>query len=131
MVILRGLVFEFMVIEQLLQHQSIQPLLILNCSVHEVGSLKIHGNYCGSNWTAGKSQPSNAPNVDWSVLPIDALDAACRIHDISCSKSGCTATSDRKLSAQAYFISLINPKLAPIAQLVSAGMLASSFRRSK
>jgi len=40
--------------------------------------VRIHGNWCGPNWTAGKALPANDPRVDWSVMPTDALDAACK-----------------------------------------------------
>ena len=93
--------------------------------------VKIHGNYCGPNWTGGKPYASNDPRVDWSVKPIDALDRACRIHDLGCSKGGCSAADDRRLARKAAFISIIDPRLAPIARAVSIAMLTASLTRGK
>jgi hypothetical protein len=91
--------------------------------------VKIHGNYCGPNWTGGKPYASNDSRVDWSVKPIDVLDRACRVHDLACSKTGCSASDDRRLARTATFISIINPRLAPIARAVAIGMMAASLTR--
>ncbi len=40
-------------------------------------SFKLHGNYCGPGWSAGKWQQS----VKSSVPPVDAFDASCMLHD--------------------------------------------------
>jgi len=90
--------------------------------------VKIHGNYCGPNWTGGKSLASNHPDVDWSVIPVDSLDRACRAHDLSC-RDGCSAADDRRLARKATFISIINPRLAPIARAVAIGMMTASLTR--
>jgi len=91
--------------------------------------VRIHGNYCGPNWTGGKPLASNDPRVDWSVKPVDSLDRACMNHDRSCSKGGCTAADDRRLARKATFISIINPRLAPIARAVAIGMMTASLTR--
>jgi len=53
------------------------------------GGLKIHGLYCGPNWTSGKVLAAkDAVDSDWSVQPIDDLDAACKTHDFQCGKVG-------------------------------------------
>jgi len=93
--------------------------------------VRIHGNYCGPNWTGGKSLASNDPQVDWTVKPIDQLDNACRIHDISCSQGGCTAADDRRLARKATMIGIFNPRLAPIARAIAVGMWTTSLTRRK
>lgn len=40
-------------------------------------SFKLHGNYCGPGWSAGKYQPS----VVSSIKPIDRFDNTCKMHD--------------------------------------------------
>ena len=93
--------------------------------------VKIHGNYCGPNWTGGQPLAANDPNADYTVKPIDALDRACRNHDLSCAKGGCSAADDRRLARKAAFISIIDPRLALIARAVSIGMLTASLTRGK
>jgi len=91
--------------------------------------VKIHGNYCGPNWTGGKPLAANDPKVDWSVKAIDQLDQACKNHDLSC-RNGCSSADDRRLARKATFISIINPRLAPIARAVAIGMWTASLTRS-
>jgi len=91
--------------------------------------VRIHGNYCGPNWTGGKPLAANDPKVDWTVKAIDGLDRACRNHDLSCAKGGCSAADDRRLARKATFISIVNPKLAPIARAVALGMWTASLTR--
>jgi len=92
--------------------------------------VRIHGNYCGPNWTGGKPYAANDSRVDWSVKPIDALDRACRVHDLACSKDGCSAADDRRLAGKATMIAIINPRLAPIARAIALGMWTASLTRS-
>lgn len=40
----------------------------------------IYGNYCGPGWTGGERVDANAPG-DFSVPPVDAIDALCKVHD--------------------------------------------------
>jgi len=103
-----------------------------SCSLLEWGEnpmVKIHGNYCGPNWTGGKALPANDPRVDWSVMPTDSLDRACMNHDLSCSKGGCTAADDRRLARKATMIGIFNPRLAPIARAVAIAMWTASLSR--
>jgi hypothetical protein len=45
--------------------------------------MRAHGNWCGPNWTAGKHKPtSELTDEDRNVPAIDALDEACKAHDI-------------------------------------------------
>lgn len=92
--------------------------------------VKIHGNYCGPNWTGGKPLPSSSKKVDWTVKPIDVLDTACRNHDLACSKGGCSAADDRRLARKATMIGIFNPRLAPIARAIAVGMWTASLTRS-
>jgi len=91
--------------------------------------VKIHGNYCGPNWTGGKPLASNDPGVDWSVKPIDVLDRACRVHDLACSNNGCSAADDRRLARKATMIGIFNPSLAPMARAIALAMWTASLTR--
>jgi len=91
--------------------------------------VRIHGNYCGPNWTGGKPYAANDSRVDWSVKPIDSLDRACMEHDRSCI-DGCNAADDRRLARKATMIAIFNPRLAPIARAISLGMWTASLTRS-
>jgi len=93
--------------------------------------VKIHGNWCGPNWTGGKPLAANDPNVDWSGKAIDRLDKACKNHDRSCSNNGCSAADDRRLARKATFIGLINPLITPIANAVALAMWTASLTRRK
>lgn len=45
--------------------------------------VRYHGNWCGPNWTAGQRKPASALTDDDRRVPaIDALDAACKEHDV-------------------------------------------------
>jgi len=92
--------------------------------------VRIHGNYCGPNWTGGKPYAANDSRVDWSVKPMDQLDTACRIHDIACSKGGCTSADDRRLARKATMIGIFNPRLAPVARAIALAMWTASLTRS-
>ena len=100
--------------------------------------VKIHGQWCGPNWTQGKSQPANAPGVNFNALCDDALDCACRSHDKDCSNSlGCSAKADRKLVAAAlrYANNPINKLFRPVitakASAVAVGITAASLTRKR
>ena len=100
--------------------------------------VRIHGSWCGPNWTQGKSQPANASGVDFSAPCKDALDCACRSHDRDCSNSlGCSAKADRKLVAAAlrYANNPINRIFRPLitkkAEAVAVGISAASLTRKR
>lgn len=45
--------------------------------------VRYHGNWCGPNWTAGQYKPTEElTEEDRDVPAIDALDEACRNHDV-------------------------------------------------
>jgi len=100
--------------------------------------VRIHGQWCGPNWTQGKSQPANALGVDFSTPCEDALDCACRSHDRDCSNSlGCSAKADRKLvvAALKYAANPINrlfrPETVLKAEAVAVGISAASVTRRR
>ena len=65
--------------------------------------VKIHGRYCGPDWTAGRAISAEdylRDNPDTAKWPsgIDPLDNACKLHDISCARNGqCTRAGDTAL----------------------------------
>ena len=59
--------------------------------------VKIHGNWCGPNWTGGQRVASTDYKGSWDYPAIDALDKACRAHDLSCSKGSCSRKADTAL----------------------------------
>lgn len=93
---------------------------------------KIHGHYCGSNWTRGKNHPeSKMFQLDF-VKPIDSLDRACMLHDESIASNGTSRSSDLLLAKRATKIGLLNPRLRTKAIAVATAMrLASEFRKNQ
>lgn len=73
--------------------------------------IKIHGNYCGPTWTAGKPiAAADTPDSEWDrVAAIDDLDQACKVHDWDCKQDNtrfgdCSQAADQKLINEAYRI---------------------------
>jgi len=94
--------------------------------------VKIHGNYCGPNWTSGKSIPANDSKVDWKVPAIDKLDKACKEHDRDCSnKLGCSKAADMRLVRKAQWIALTNRRLRSVAQSIALAISMASITRSR
>ena len=96
--------------------------------------VKIHGNWCGPNWTAGQRKPAkNLKLQDRSVKCIDKLDCACKVHDIDVyERGGRTEGSDVRLSNVAIRIAydFKQPRaLRRKALLVAYGMLLGSSSR--
>lgn len=90
--------------------------------------VRIHGNWCGPNWTAGQVKPAKDLQLqDRSVKCRDKLDCACKVHDIDVFEfGGRTRGSDTRLAKAALKISLDprNPRsLRKIARFVGIGML--------
>lgn len=99
---------------------------------------KIHGQWCGPNWTQGKNQSAGAPGVNFNAPCNDALDCACRAHDKDCSHAdGCSSKADRKLvlAALKYAANPINQLLRPgtvlKAQAVAIGITGASTIRKR
>jgi len=96
--------------------------------------VKIHGNWCGPNWTGGKPYAASDPRVDWSVKGIDKLDRACKKHDRDCSHpDGCSSKADRALIKTAYWVSLtsLNPVTRKKAQAITTAITAASLTRRR
>ncbi len=95
--------------------------------------VRIHGNYCGANWTHGMAIPASRYFEFPEVTPIDALDRACQDHDKDCSNGGCSSKGDRKLAQRALGVALRtrNPLLARKAQAIAIAMTAASLTRSR
>jgi hypothetical protein len=52
--------------------------------------MKVHGNYCGPNWSNGRHQPS----VVGDMSPADEFDETCRIHDAQYALDGDLVAAD-------------------------------------
>jgi len=93
---------------------------------------KIHGYYCGSNWTRGKNHPeAKMFQLDF-IKPIDDLDYACMLHDESIAQNGTSRSSDLLLAKRATKIALTNPRLRGMALSVAAAMrVAAEFRKNQ
>lgn len=99
--------------------------------------VRIHGNWCGPNWTAGKKIPAEALKAKDRRFPCDdKLDCACRRHDISIKDNGTSRASDQALQDAAQKILdnpvnlVINPLMYLNARTVRDGMaIAKNFRR--
>ena len=63
--------------------------------------MKIHGNWCGPNWTGGQKVSAEDYKGSWDYPAISPLDEACRQHDKRCSKGFCSKSADSELIAAA------------------------------
>ena len=71
--------------------------------IEAVSLVKIHGRWCGPNWTGGRKLSAAQyakRGYDWNSSCSDPLDCACRDHDFSC-KTGCTKAADTRLIRRA------------------------------
>jgi hypothetical protein len=93
--------------------------------------MKVWGNYCGPNWTAGQPRPAKDIDLLPYVAPTDALDQACMAHDRACSKGGCTRKADRSLRDTALLVALTNPSLREPAIIIAAAMSVAEKTRSE
>jgi len=97
--------------------------------------VKIHGNWCGPNWTGGQKVSSSKYRGSWSAKAIDKLDRACRAHDKACSIDGCCSADDAKLVRTALKVALnpinilFRPSLVIKAQAIATGISAASRTR--
>jgi len=98
--------------------------------------VKIHGNWCGPNWTGGKNVSASKYRGSWNARAVDKLDRACRTHDKGCSKGGCCAADDAKLVRAAMKVALnpinmlFRPALVIKAQAIATGISIASGTRS-
>jgi len=102
-----------------------------------ISIVKIHGNWCGPNWTDGRRIDALAykqAGGDFKGSCVDKLDCACRAHDKDCANTkGCSAKADRKLARTALWVSLTtrNALLSNKAKLIASGIAATSLTRSR
>lgn len=61
--------------------------------------VKIHGNWCGPNWTGGKRVPADEYTGPWDGPVKSPLDKCCRTHDHGCSSGQCSKADDSRLIA--------------------------------
>ena len=62
--------------------------------------VKIHGNWCGPNWTGGRRLSARQYDVaghDWNSIAISPLDEACRDHDYAGRSGTMPAAADTRL----------------------------------
>ena len=96
--------------------------------------VRIHGNWCGPDWTAGQRKPAKDLTLqDRDVKWTDKLDCACKVHDIDVyERGGRTRGSDTRLSNVAIRIAYDfrnSRALRRKALLVAYGMLLGRSSR--
>lgn len=98
-----------------------------------VSIVKIHGKYCGPNWTHGRAVPAADYDLYPEVRPIDRLDRACQAHDKDCSQGGCSRKGDAALRDVALVVSITSPSASvrATAALIAAAMAAAGPTRSR
>jgi hypothetical protein len=94
---------------------------------------KIHGRYCGPNWTHGRNIPASQYALYPEVDPIDSLDKACQQHDKDCSMGGCSKKGDIRLRNRALAVAAVtsDPALRATALLIAGGMMFTAPRRTR
>ena len=103
--------------------------------------VRIHGNWCGPGWTAGRrigALDYKTQGGQFDEPCTDKLDCACRDHDRDCAHPlGCSRKGDAKLIKTALAVSLdprnrlFRPELADKAALVAAGISAARLGRKR
>jgi len=93
--------------------------------------VKIHGNWCGPNWTGGRKLSAEdyaKRGYSWDASCTDALDCACRAHDRACSNpKGCSKKADTALIEATKKI-----QLNEVTRLLNLGIIANPLAsRSK
>jgi RHS repeat-associated protein len=83
-------------------------------AIDPLGLVKLHGSWCGPDWTGGYRKSYNELDVverQVALPPIDALDQCCQVHDVTYSscrerfpcdakeRSQCFLNADRSLSS--------------------------------
>ena len=96
--------------------------------------MKIHGKWCGPNWTGGRKLSAEEyakRGYSWDAPCSDALDCACRAHDKACSHpKGCSKKADTALIRAARRLEL--PFVEYQKQsLLSVNLLGSKNSREK
>ena len=95
--------------------------------------MKIHGNYCGANWTHGINVPAKDYFLYPEVTPIDKLDAACQDRDKDCSQGGCSRRGDTALrnASLAVAVTSFDAQLRAIATSIAIAMHIVKDTRSR
>jgi len=103
--------------------------------------VRIYGNWCGPNWTAGRNIDAltyKQEGGQFNEPCIDKLDCACRNHDRACAHpDGCSRKGDTELIKTALAISLdprnriFRPAYANTAGLIAAGITAARTGRKR
>lgn len=103
--------------------------------------VQIHGNWCGPNWTAGRTIDAltyKQQGGQFNEPCIDKLDCACRNHDRDCADPrGCSKKGDTELIKAALKVAadprnrFFRPDLANKAALVAAGITAARTGRKR
>ena len=65
-----------------------------------IAMVKIHGNWCGPNWTGGRrlsAQEYDERDLDWNGPVISPLDAGCRLHDFEGRSGKMPKAADTRL----------------------------------
>lgn len=107
------------------------PSLYPNNEVFSI--VKIHGRYCGPNWTHGRAVPASDYYKYPEVQPIDALDAGCQAHDKDCANGGCSKRGDLALADVAIVVAATtsDPTLRTKALAIAGAMAATAPTRSR
>ena len=93
---------------------------------------RIHGNWCGPNWTARQVKPaSEITRADMKVKCLDKLDCGCKQHDISIGTKGHSFATDEKLRriAERESLRVWRPVYAMKARIVAEAMAKSRWFR--
>jgi len=92
--------------------------------------MKIHGRWCGPNWTDGKNQSAAAYKAKGGRFKgrvKDPVDRFCRTHDKGCARTGaCCRTDDLRLIASLtkFQMNPLNAFRYPSAYLKSSAIKA-------
>ena len=92
--------------------------------------VKIHGNWCGPNWTGGQKVAAEDYTGPWDGPAISKLDEACRSHDKSCSSGKCSRAADTRL-IRAAEKRILPQSIALMMQVQLLNPLMSSSKRKK
>ena len=98
------------------------------------GEFKVHGNWCGEDWTGGKEGPY-VRGGEYSS-PIDGLDMACKVHDMCYNKCRTSETTRCDMAAQSECFKQCDNELAAgagkfggaTANIIQATMLRPGTR---
>ena len=70
--------------------------------VDPLGLAKIHGNWCGPDWTGGREEEYSSKNMSLYKYPIDKLDGACKRHDICYARCRADDPCDPQARSQCF-----------------------------